>query len=315
GGILSPEDIVPVERADGRADTYWNRLRYPPAGRGDIPLWVGCVIYLFSTCSYIAAAHWLVPDFPLWILLGYGFVYTPIISYVACRMEGIAGQWVDIPMVREATFILAQRWGYAGVGIWFAPLPLNNYAGSAMGFRTMELTGTRFRSVIKAELVVFPVVMVSSILFAQYLWSIAPIPSVVYPYANQFWELNAQTLAVTQSSTLGGNSPFYEALKWPYIAGATGVGVVVYSALSWAGAPVMLCYGLVRGLGSGIAAGMVPQMIGALLGRYFFEKRFGLQWRQYAPVLVAGFSCGMGLVSMFALGCVLVSKAVYQLPY
>lgn len=308
---LQPKSTAP----EVMQDTFWNRLRHPPAGRGDIPLWVGLLIYLFSTCLYIVATRWLVPDFPLWILLGYGFIYTPIVSYVACRMEGIAGQWVDIPMVREATFIWSQRFGYTGVGIWFAPLPLNNYAGSALGFRTMELTGTRFRGVIKAELVIFPVVMISSILFSQYLWSIAPIPSVIYPYANQFWELNSKTLAVTHSSTLGGSSPFYEALKWPYIMGATGVGLVVYSTLSWAGAPVMLCYGLVRGLGSGLAAGMVPQMMGALLGRYYFEKRFGLQWRQYAPVLLAGFSCGMGLVSMFSLGCVLISKAVFQLPY
>jgi len=56
-------------------------------------------------------------------------------------------------------------------------------------------------------------------------------------------------------------------------------------------------------------------MLGALLGRYFFEKRFGLQWRQYAQVLLAGFLCGLGLVTMFSLGCVLISKAVFQLPY
>lgn len=295
--------------------SFFHRLLHPPAGRGDIPLWIGLAIYLFSTCTYIAATRWLVPSFPLWILLVYGFVYTPLISYVAARMEGVVGQWVDIPMVREASFILSQRWGYTGVGIWFAPLPLNNYAGSALGFRTMELTGTSFRSVIKAELVIFPVVMISSILFSQYLWSIAPIPSVVYPYANQFWELSAKTMAVTQSSTLGGNSPFYQALKWPYIAGSTGLGVGLYALLASAGAPIMLCYGLVRGLGGGIPAGLIPQMLGALLGRYYFEKRFGLEWRHYAPVLVAGFSCGMGLVSMFSLGCVLISKAVFQLPY
>ena len=77
----------------------------------------------------------------------------------------------------------------------------------------------------------------------------------------------------------------------------------------------MLCYGLVRGLGGGIAAGLFPQMLGAVIGRYIFEKRLGLQWRQYAPVLLAGFSCGMGLISMFSLGCLLISKAVFQLPY
>jgi hypothetical protein len=296
----------------------WRRLLHPPAGRGDIPLWAGLAIYLFSTSTYITLSHYLVPNFPLWILFGYGFVYTPIISYVAARMEGIAGQWVEIPMVREATFIAAQSLGYRGVDIWFAPIPINNYAGQVVNFRVQELTGTKFTSIIKAELVIFPVVIISSILFAQYLWRIAPIPSAAYPYANQLWELQAQQTALMQSSTLGdavGGQNFYDALKWHYILGSAGVGIVTYSLLSLAGAPIMLCYGLIRGLGAGIAAGLFPQMIGALIGRYFFEKRFGLAWRQYAPVLLAGFLCGVGLISMFALGCLLIAKAVFQLPY
>ncbi len=309
------------ERADQEipADprSAWQRLTQPPPGRGDIPLFAGVAIYLLSTTTYITLSHFLVPDFPLWILIGYGFVYTPIISYVAARMEGIAGQWVDIPMVREATFIASQSMGYRGVGIWFAPIPINNYAGSVIDFRTQELTGTSFRSVIKAELIIFPVVIISSIVFSQYLWKLAPIPSAQYPFANRMWDLNARQQALMQASTLGNGagSEFYDAIKWPYIIGGTGVGLVVYSALAWLGAPMMLCYGLVRGLGTGIASGMFPQMLGALLGRYYFEKRFGLKWREYAPVLLAGFSCGMGLVSMFSLGCLLISKAVFQLPY
>ncbi|HUO08436.1 MAG TPA: peptide transporter [Phycisphaerae bacterium] len=300
-------------------DSPWHRLLHPPAGRGDIPLIVAVGIYFFSTTTYIVLSHWLVPNFPLWILLGYGFIYTPVISYVAARMEGVAGQWVEIPMVREATFIAAQSLGYKGVDIWFAPIPLNNYAGNVVNFRTQELTGTKFTSIIKAEFVIFPVVIVSSILFSQYLWRIAPIPSAIYPYANQLWELQARQQALLQSSTLGnaggGGISFYEAIKWKYIAGSAGTGILLYSALSFAGAPVMLCYGLVRGLGTGLAAGVIPQMIGALLGRYYFEKRLGLKWRQYAPVLLAGFSCGVGLISMFSLGCLLISKAVFQLPY
>jgi hypothetical protein len=298
----------------------WHRLLHPPEGRGDIPLWVGLAIYFVSTGTYIGLSHWLVPNFPLWILLAYGFVYTPVISYVAARMEGVAGQWVEIPMVREATFIAAQSLGYRGVDIWFAPIPLHNYAGTVVAFRTQELTGTKFSSIVKAELVIFPVVIISSILFSQYLWRIAPIPSAVYPYANQLWELQARQMALMQSSTLGtgangSGGMFYEAIKWKYIAGSTGAGILIYSALSFAGAPVMLCYGLVRGLGASLAAGVIPQLIGALIGRYVFEKRFGLKWRQYAPVLLAGFSCGLGLITMFSLGCLLISKAVFQLPY
>ena len=294
------------------------RLLHPPKGRGDIPLYAAGAIYLLSTSIYISLSHFLVPTFPLWILLGYGFIYTPVISYVAARMEGVAGQWVEIPMVREASFIAAQSLGYRGIDIWFAPIPLNNYAGNVVNFRTQELTGTKFTSIIKSELVIFPVVIVSSILFSQYLWSIAPIPSAIYPYANQLWELQARQQALLQSSTLGngaGGISFYEAIKWKYIAGSAITGVGLYSILSFAGAPVMLCYGLVRGLGTGLAAGVIPQLIGALIGRYYFEKRLGLKWRQYAPVLLAGFSCGVGLISMFSLGCLLISKAVFQLPY
>ncbi len=297
------------------SSSFFQRLKNPPPGRGDIPLWVGFAIYLFSTTTYIAICHWLIPSFPLWILLAYGFVYTPLISYVAARMEGVAGQWVEIPMVREATFIASQSLGYHGVDIWFAPIPIHNYAGTVVAFRTQELTGTKFTSIIKAELVIFPVIILSSIIFSQYLWRIAPIPSAVYVYANQMWELQARTSALTHSSTLGGDSMFFQALKWPYITASTAIGLLVYTSLSTFGAPVMLCYGLVRGLGTGLAAGVIPQMLGALIARFYFEKRFGLRWRQYAPALLAGFSCGVGLISMFALGCMLISKAVFQLPY
>ena len=310
-------------RSDGpsseTAKSKWEALLRPPPGRGDIPFWAGIAIYLFSTSAYIVLCRFMVPEFPLWILIAYGFVYTPLISYVAARMEGIAGQWVDIPMVREATFIASHSAGYNGVGIWFAPIPINNYAGLVVDFRTQELTGTKFTSLIKAEVIIFPVVVISSILFSQYLWRLAPIPSAQYPFANKMWELSARQQALMQSSTLeqsgGAGREFYEAIKWKVIASGTGIGVVAYAILAAAGAPTMLCYGLVRGLGTGIASGMFPQLLGALLARFYFEKRFGLAWQQYAPVLLAGFSCGMGLISMFSLGCLLISKAVFQLPY
>ena len=54
---------------------------------------------------------------------------------------------------------------------------------------------------------------------------------------------------------------------------------------------------------------------GALLGRFFFMKRYGAMWRQYAPVLLAGFSCGMGLTGMFAMGGTLILKSLGRLAY
>ena len=238
-------------------------LLRPPPGRGDIPFWAGIAIYLFSTTAYIVLCHFMVPEFPLWILIAYGFVYTPLISYVAARMEGIAGQWVDIPMVREATFIASHSAGYNGVGIWFAPIPINNYAGLVVDFRTQELTGTKFTSLIKAEAIIFPVVVISSILFSQYLWRIAPIPSAQYPFANKMWELHARQQALMQSSTLGSIRRRRQGvLRGHQVESHRQRHRHRRDRLCHPRGrrcATMLCYGLVRGLGTGIASGMFPQ--------------------------------------------------------
>ncbi len=77
----------------------------------------------------------------------------------------------------------------------------------------------------------------------------------------------------------------------------------------------MLTYGVVRGLGQTMPHAVIAQFIGALIGRYYFQKNLGLKWRQYIPVVAAGFSCGMGLVTTLGVGITFLSKAVIQLPF
>ena len=46
---------------------------------------------------------------------------------------------------------------------------------------------------------------------------------------------------------------------------------------------------------------LIPEMVGARLARYVLEKRCGQRpWRQYAPVLLAGYAGSMGLNGMSA---------------
>jgi hypothetical protein len=76
----------------------------------------------------------------------------PIISYISARMEGMAGQFVSLPLVREASFIAGARFfGYQGIEIWYAPIPMHNYGEATVQFRQIELTGTSLRGIIKAE--------------------------------------------------------------------------------------------------------------------------------------------------------------------
>ena len=61
---------------------------------------------------------------------------------------------------------------------------------------------------------------------------------------------------------------------------------------------------------------MIFTLIGALVGRFYFEKRFGREkWRQYAPVLAAGYFCGVGLISAGSVAIGMISKSVSQLLY
>lgn len=286
-------------------------LLHPPPGRGDFDFKIAIAIYVFSTIAYVILCTILVPTFPWIFFLIYGFVYTPMISYITARMEGIAGQFVSLPLVREASFIAgAKYFGYQGIEIWYAPIPIHNYGEATVNFRQIELTGTSLRGVIKAEFVVFPVVMVASLLFSQFIWRLAPIPSASYPYAQELWHLQALNTLLMQSSTLEGNSLFYQALSGTTVASGVGFGLVTYAVLSLFGLPVLLIYGIVRGLGQSAPHGLILEVIGALLGRFFFLKRYGKQWRQYAPVLLAGFSCGMGLTGMFAMGLTLILKSL-----
>jgi hypothetical protein len=94
-----------------------------------------------------------------------------------------------------------------------------------------------------------------------------------------------------------------------------GFGLVTYGLLNVFGLPVLLIYGVVRGLGQSTPHGLILEVVGALLGRFFFLKRYGVMWRQYAPVLLAGFSCGMGLTGMFAMGVTLILKSLGKLAY
>ncbi|MFW5811231.1 MAG: peptide transporter, partial [Thermodesulfobacteriota bacterium] len=147
------------------------------------------------------------------------------------------------------------------------------------------------------------------------IWRLAPIPSANYPYAQELWHLQALNSFLMQTSTLEGNSMFFQALKVNYMTAGAGFGIIIYGILVLLGLPVMLVYGVVRGLGQTTPHGMILEVAGALLGRFFFMKRYGTMWRQYAPVLLAGFSCGMGLMGMFAMAFTLIMKSLGRLAY
>jgi hypothetical protein len=59
--------------------------------------------------TYILVSGWLIDWHRgvMLVLLFLGFVYTPLISYVTARLEGMVGQVVEVPFIREASLILS----------------------------------------------------------------------------------------------------------------------------------------------------------------------------------------------------------------
>mgnify|MGYP005840733209 FL=1 len=302
----------------GATRIEWKRLWQRNRERGDIPISVALLIYIVSTLAYIGIAYYLVnfgsgplagDPFPLWLLLFYGFVWTPFVSYMSARMEGLVGMQLSVPFVRESTFILS---GYKGAAIWYAPIPLHNHASQVVEFRTMELTGTSFTALIKAEMITYPLMIISTLLFAQFIWSMGPVPSEMYPYANEFWELQAYQQGLMATATLpdAGVSPFREAFRLDYVSAGLGSALCLYAILAHFNMPVFLVYGMVRGLDQSLPHAIIPTIIGAMIGRYGCRKWFGDMWPQYRIVFAAGFGAGMGLSVMLALGMVFMLKSV-----
>jgi hypothetical protein len=304
--------VVSLKNAQSRGER--GRLRDAPRGRSDFPLWLAVGGYALSTLAMVGLCVLLLEDddFPLVFLLLFGFVLTPALSYVNARMAGLTGQLVSFPMIREGAFILS---GYKGIDIWFAPIPYADHGRRAQLFREVELTGTKFSSILKAELLLLPLSLVCGFLFWSLVWQMGPIPSPAFQYAQTYWHLIALRQCLWYSATLGGETLFDQAIKGWWIFGGFAFAGGTFGVLSLLRLPVTLIYGFVRGL-SGLPHMLIPEMVGALIARYSLEKKFGVErWRKYAPVLLAGYACGMGLVGMSAVAIALISKSVTQLQY
>ena len=294
-----------------------------PEGRGDVKMVYPLIVWVLATVALIFLCQILVPEFHWGWLVFFGFVYTPISSYIGARMIGLTGSpyGANIPYLREAAIYLS---GYKGVAVWFAPLPLNDYGYGVPTFKHLELTKTKFISYIKLTILTTFVIFVCSFIFWEFIWRLGPIPSSTYPYVQMFWPFEATMQTMWLKSTLPaemgtrgavGLELLKEIIK-PEIVGVGFVsGASLYIILAVLKAPTLVFFGFVGALASWPHF-VILQFAGAMLGRFYFAKRFGeSKWNAYAPILLAGYGCGMGLIGMTSISVALISKAVSQVVY
>ncbi len=286
-----------------------------PKGRGDFSPWIAVGLYLLGSLAVIGVCHLLVPRFPVYFLFLFTMIYTPVMSYVDARLAGICGQHANIPLLKEAVIILS---GYKGIDIWLAPIPMDEYSGTAASFRTTELTGTNFFSSVKATALIVPLSFILSFIFWAFIWKSGAIPSDMFPYAQKMWELNAKNTVLLYSATMemeGAKPLFFQALHPGVIAGSFSVSVVAFIIMSVCNAPVMMIYGFLHSIG-GMPHGFILLVVGTLLSRFYFQKKYGSKrFLQIMPVLLAGYGTGVGLIALIGVAVNLVVSAVSGAPF
>jgi len=287
----------------------------PGSGRGDLPLWIPIIAWFVCTTSIVFFVHYLVPDFPWWITAFFGFIFTPILSYISAKMTGITGSaaGTSFPYVREGAIYLS---GYQGVAIWFAPLPIGDYGGFSSTFRVLQLTRTKFISYIKLIVANLLILTTFSFIFWTLIWRMTLIPSSEFPYVQKMWPYFATMQALWASSTLpGGNSLMQGIVTMPKLVSGSITAFGLYGIVLLLKAPLSLFYGIIGGL-TGFPTGTYLLFAGAMLNRFYFYKKFGqATWAKYAPILLAGYGCGMGLVAMSSIAVSLIVKSVSQVIF
>ena len=284
-----------------------------PKDRGDFPILLAFASWFAATIGSILICHSLVPNFPWLILAAFGLLYSPIMSYVSARMFGLTGMGVAIPFIREAAIFKS---GYKGFDVWFAPIPINDVGAIAQRFREVELTGTKFTSILKAEAFMLPVMLIASFLWWSFFWHSDPIPSPQFTFAQKFWPVNATMQSMWLTAYRDRENSFlFKVMKPDVMVGAGAGSILLFMVMSVFKIPALYFYGFAAGIG-GLPHTTIPTFIGAMAGKFYFAKRFGAEkWRSYAPVILAGFSCGMGLIGMTAIALAMISKSVSYLPY
>ena len=366
-----------MSERDIEVSSFW---KTPNIGRGDWPMALSVGGYIVTSIITVLLCNSLVPGL-LPFLLVFTILYNPFISYINAPLLGLTGQAVDIPFVREGCYILS---GYNKLDIWLAPIPITNYGWMAQSFRVNELTGVKFRSLVLAEIVGLPTLIILSLFFWTFIWKSNAIPSDIYPAAQLNWELNAKQQTLLYSATFhpetenefeaeanqiaaseggetaakaatpaqvaqtppaktsvpavtapakpakaknGGrastseamnrftDTEFARALHPKVIATGGIVTLLLFFFFSLFGLPTLFIYGMVRGFGA-LPHTMMIEIIGALLGRYYFQKKFGkTNFLRSAPALLAGYYTGVGLIGMMTIAMNLIKNAVSSAPF
>ena len=273
---------------------------------GYFPLKTALLMYFAGALGSIALFLYLIPDFPLWILLLMFVAYPFVMAIVAGRIMGETSFQISIPYAWQGVLLAS---GFPKVDVWFAPAPVTvgeQAAGQMYIIKIMTLTKTKPGDFFKFLLIIFPLSIVASFAYTSLFWMIAPIPSVFYPATVINWPVQAAIQGLWCSRQLNVFKPnlivggFLAILLLAFATGFTQS--IPFSVAAFVGGTFM----------------QIPQplamLIGYLAGKYIISRYIG-NWEDIKASLVGGVILGEGIAVVLASSIVVVAKSLWTLPY
>jgi len=301
--ILNPTILIRTFRGlSGRSASL--KRRGLPSMKLIAPMYI-------SGCAAMFAVNALLTEFPPLYVALITFGWNFILTMVSARALAETGTTIGIP---HATALFYTFSGYKGVDVWFAPM--DTYFGGGTNwcshFKLADLTQTKITSFVKADILGSVLAWIASFIFMQIFWSIASIPSTLYRAVDIFWPTN-----VIQKGMWVSGQLITETSVTPLL-GSMAIGVILGVVPRLSFIPIISQINpisIVAGMMAPIP-GSVTLLIGALLGKFVFERKFGTEsWKKSKVSLAAGVFLGESIMITLGVALMMIPKALWTTPY
>ncbi len=275
------------------------------------------IIFMSSVIGAVLLFRILIPDFPWYIIGPFAIFWSVLFSLIDIRAVGTTGYRVEPPYVREGLIISMRP---KNINVWFAPWPVALGSSAwVQHFKTAELVNCTPRSLIIGYLVAYPVGMLANLLFVSIFWSIAPIPSAVYPYTEIILPVWTNNLCIWISASMPNPTEATAQLvsqlfnvRWMLLTFGAFTAVFVI------GKYLPRLQLSVIGLAVGMAMPLpfaVSLFIGGLVAQYI-RQRSGAEWfGGNRNIIVAGLAVGEGVVIGLFAAIAALKNSLISLPY
>jgi hypothetical protein len=166
------------------------------------------------------------------------------------------------------------------------------------------MTGTQPESYMKTVLIVSPIAFLAGFIFVQAFWSMAPMPSALYPGIQMMWPIQA----INQSIFIAGE----RFIRFDWLIGGAIVAAISYMALYHLGWGATFI-GMVAGI-STTPPYALATIIGAVLG-LIFQRKFGDMYRKNVATIVAGVSLGLGFAVGIGSAICIILRGIWVKPF